>query len=333
MKALFSTLKETYQEFTQDRALRLSAATAYYAVFSLGPLLVLIIGLAGLVFSEARVKQQVGDQLASLVGPKSAQMVQNMMSAQQKTGSSVAATIVGFVGLVLGAAGVFGQLQDSLNTIWGVVAKPAKGLWPLIRDRFFSMAMVLGVGFLLLISMVLSTAVQAFSGYLSGVLSVPQWVPPLLQFALSVIVITLLFALIFKVLPDAKVPWKYVWIGALGTTILFSIGKFLLGLYLQKQAATSPYGAASSLIIVLLYIYYSTVILYFGAEFTQVYARRHGAGIQPSKYAVQITDEERAHQGMPRQEQIEDAARRSEEQPRRPSNPPEASKRPHPGKA
>ncbi len=313
MKSAWKVIKETFNEFSQDRVLRLSAATAYYAIFSIGPLLVLIIGLAGIAFGHEDVKRRVTTELQSTVGKQSAQMVESMMSAQHK-GGKLLATIVGAVGLVLGASGVFGQLQDSLNTIWGVTAKPGKGLWPLIRDRFFSMAMVLGIGFLLLISMALSAAVNAFAQDLGAVLSIPTWVAPAFQFAVSFIVITVLFALIFKVLPDVKVRWRDVWIGAIGTSLLFSLGKLLLRLYLKHQASASPYGAGSAFIIVLLYVYYSSVILYFGAEFTQVYARHRGAEIRPSKYAVRLTDEQYAQQGIPRQEQVEELARRQQQE-------------------
>jgi membrane protein len=312
MKSAWRILKETFTEFSQDRVLRLSAATAYYAVFSIAPLLVLIVGVAGLVFGQEEVRAQVTNQLKSMVGGQSAKMVESMMSAQEK-GGSLLATIIGAVGLVLGASGVFGQLQDSLNTIWGVVTRPGQGIGGLIRARFFSMAMVLGVGFLLLVSLALSAAVNAFAEYLGSALSIPPWVAPVFQFAMSFVVVTVLFASIFKVLPDATVGWRDVWIGAIGTAFLFTLGKFLLGLYLGRQATASPYGAGSAFIMVLLYIYYSSIILYLGAEFTQVYARRNGGEIQPGKYAVRLTDEEYAKQGMPRQGYVEDLARRQQQ--------------------
>ncbi|HWI56139.1 MAG TPA: YihY/virulence factor BrkB family protein, partial [Bacillota bacterium] len=222
------------------------------------------------------------------------------------------ATIVGAVGLVLGATGVFGQLQDSLNTIWGVTTKPGQGIWAFIRDRFFSMAMVLGVGFLLLISMALTAFVTAFTHYISSLVSLPEWVAPVFENLLSFIVISILFALIFKVLPDVKIRWRDVWVGALGTALLFTAGKYLLGLYLGHAAGASAYGAGSAFVVILLYVYYSSLILYFGAEFTQVFAKHQGAHIEPSKYAVQVTDQQRAEQGMPRNRQVEDAARRQQ---------------------
>ncbi|HZR20417.1 MAG TPA: YihY/virulence factor BrkB family protein [Verrucomicrobiae bacterium] len=308
-KFLEATTKETVNEFLQDRAMRLAAATAYYAIFSIGPLLVLTVGLAGVVFGEDAVRREVVQQMRSYVGEKSASMISSMMSARH-TGGSIWATVLGAAALVIGATGAFGQLQDSLNTIWGVTPKPGKNIGAFIRDRFFSMAMVLGVGFVLLVSMALSAFVVAFAGYIGAKVALPAWLVPFLNDAMNFAVISLLFAMIFKVLPDVKIRWRDVGIGAVGTAFLFTVGKFLLGVYLAREATTSAYGAGSAFVVILLYIYYASVILYFGAEFTQVYARYRGARFEPSKYAVRITDFERAEQGMPRQEQIEAAARR-----------------------
>ncbi len=309
VKSSWAILKDTFQSFSDDRTTRLAAATAYYAVFSIGPLLVLIIGVAGLVFGEEKVRTEVTQQVQSFVGGKSANVINSMMTTQQK-GGSLMATIIGGVALVLGATGVFGQLQDSLNTIWGVTTKPGQSIGALIRDRFFSMAMILGIGFLLLLSMALSAFVNMFSHYISSLISMPPWVAVVLNGAASFAVITLLFALIFKVLPDVKVRWRDVWAGAIGTALLFTAGKFVLGWYLGRQADSSAYGTGSALIVLLLYVYYSSMILYLGAEFSKVYARRHGAQIEPSKYAVLMTDEQRAQQGIPRTEKVEDQARK-----------------------
>ena len=173
------------------------------------------------------------------------------------------------------------------------------------------MAMVLAVGFVLLVSMILSAFVVAFSGYIGSIVAVPSWLIPILNDAINFVVISILFALIFKVLPDVRIRWRDVWVGSIGTAFLFTIGKFLLGVYLAREATSSPYGAASSFVVILLYIYYASVILYFGAEFTQVYTRYRGVRIQPSRYAVRITDFERAEQGMPRSSQIEAAVQRT----------------------
>ncbi len=309
MKSIWSYAKDTYNEFSQDRVLRLAAATAYYAVFSIAPLLVLIVGLAGLIFGEETVQREVQQQAASFVGNKSADVLASMMSAQHK-GEGLLATITGGVALVLGATGIFGQLQDALNSIWGVTTRPGASLGAFIRDRFFSMAMVLGIGFLLLVSMALTTAVNAFADYIGRMVSMPPWVAIAFNGVVSFLVIWLLFALIFKVLPDVRTRWRDVWAGAAVTALLFTAGKYLLGLYLKKEVSASAYGTGSALIVILLYVYYSSVILYFGAEFTKVYARRHGSGIQPSKYAVRVTEQQRAQQGMPSQKQVEEAAQR-----------------------
>ncbi|PWU19736.1 MAG: hypothetical protein C5B50_05800, partial [Verrucomicrobia bacterium] len=335
-KSAWTVLKEAVNGFNQDAALRLSAATAYYAVFSIGPLLVLVIGLAGLAFGEDRVAHEVGRQVRSYVGTNSAALVESMMKAQhaddgnkpeaqhtgdeaqatavktQHTRASLMATIIGAVALISGAGGFFGQLQDSLNVIWGVTTKPGKNFWAYIRDRFFSMAMVLGIGFLLLISMALSAFVNAMADRIADMVSIPKWVAPGFHGLVSFGVSTLLFASIFKILPDVRIKWRNVWAGALGTAFLFAIGKEAMGWYIGRQTSASAYGAGSAFIVVLLYIYYSSAILYFGAEFTEAYAKYRGSRIQPSRYAVLLTDEQRAQQGMPTQEQIDQAERRSE---------------------
>jgi membrane protein len=321
LKAVWVLLKETVNEFQQDRTLRLAAATAYYAVFSIGPLLVLVVGLAGVVFGEERVKQEIVRQLQSFVGPQSTKMIESMMSAQERSGSWLA-TIIGGVALIIGASGVFGQLQDSLNTIWGVTTKPGKSMVALIRDRCFSMAMVLGIGFLLLLSMALTAFVNAFASRLGQWISLPPWIAPVFNGLVTFVVISSLFALIFKVLPDVKIRWRDVWIGALGTALLYTLGQFLLGIYLGYETNASAYGLGSAFVVILLYVYYSALILYFGAEFTKVFARRHGTRIEPSSYAVQITDQQRAQQGMPRQEHVEAVARQSENPPRPEAQPP-----------
>jgi membrane protein len=308
-KFLWVTSKETINDFFQDRAMRLAAATAYYAIFSIGPLFVLTVGLTGVVFGEDTVRKEVAHQVRYYVGEKPAAIVNSMMTARQ-TGGSLVATIIGAAALMIGATGAFGQLQDSLNTIWGVTPKPGKSIGVFLRDRFLSMAMVLAVGFLLLVSMILSAFVVAFAGYIGKLVEIPSWLVPVLNDGLNFVVISILFALIFKVLPDVKIRWRNVGVGAVGTALLFTIGKFLLGVYLAREATASAYGAASSFIALLLYIYYASVILYLGAEFTQVYARNRGSRFEPSKYAIRITDFERAEQGMPRDDQIEAAVQR-----------------------
>jgi membrane protein len=209
-------------------------------------------------------------------------------------------TITGVVVLLFGAAGVFGQLQDSLNTIWEVKAKPGGGIGAFIRARFLSLSMVLGTGFLLLVSMALTTFLSAATGSFGRGLPVPEAMAHIFNFTVSFVVISVLFAMIFKYLPDVKVPFRNVWIGAVITALLFTVGKYLLGLYLGRESTASAYGAAGSVIVILMWVYYASVILFFGAEFTQVYAKQTGTKVVPAKYAVPVTEEERAQEGIPR---------------------------------
>ncbi len=306
--SIWNNFKAAGSEFSQDKVTRLGAATAYYTAFSIAPLLVLIVGLAGLIWGQETVRRELAQQVQGLVGQKSAGVISSMMSAQHK-GGSLLATIVGGIALVLGATGAFSQLQDSLNTIWGVTTRPGQSIWAFISARVFSMATVLGIGFLLVVSLALSAFVNSFMHYIGNIISVPHWIVPILNEVVSFVVISVLFALMFKLLPDVKVRWRDVWAGAVGTALLFTIGKYLLGFYLSREASSSAYGAGSAFVIILLYIYYASLILYFGAEYTKVRAGRHGVRVQPSKYAVAMTDSDRVHQGIPTQQQVEDAAR------------------------
>lgn len=298
-KSVWGMLKQTFSEFGEDRVLRHSAALAYYAVFSIGPLLVLIVGVAGLAMGEENVRAKVHEQLTSLLGANSAGMVESMMDAR-KQGGSLLATVIGGVALLIGASGVFGQLQDSLNTIWEVKSKPGQGIWGFIRQRFLSMTMVLGIGFLLLVSMVLTVVLNAFAGYIGGLIGLSETVTHIFNFAFALLMVTVLFALIFKVLPDVRIPWRSVWVGAVGTALLFTAGKYLLGWYLGREGSTSVFGAAAGFVVVLMYVYYSALILFLGAEFTQVYARSTGEAIRPTEHAVPVTENERANEGAPR---------------------------------
>lgn len=299
IKSGFNIIKGTVTEFGEDNVLRLSAALAYYAIFSIGPLLAIVVGVAGLAFGSDSVRHQIHDSLQGMLGENSAKTIDSMMAARSHS-TSLLTTIIGIIALLFGAAGVFGQLQDSLNTIWEVKSKPGAGIWELLRKRFLSFSMVLGVGFLLLVSLALSAALAAFSGKLNQMIPMGDLVGHAVDFIVSFGVITALFAMIFKYLPDVKIPWRKVWIGAIVTALLFTLGKYLLGLYLGRQSTSSAYGAAGSVIVILMWVYYASVILFFGAEFTQVYARRTGATIVPSKHSVPVTEKERAEQGIPK---------------------------------
>jgi membrane protein len=276
-RAWWDLLKETAAKWSADKAPRLGAALSYYTVFSLVPLLVLTIAIAGLAFGQEAAQQSMMAQIESLVGPQSAAALKQMIEIAQKPSSGMVASVIAIGTLLLGASGVFAQLQDALNTVWGVEPKAGRGIWGTIKDRFFSLIAVLGTGFLLLVSLVLSAALAAAGKLFQGWLPGQETVLHLANFALSFGVITLLFAMMFKLLPDAKVAWRDVWIGAGLTSLLFTIGKFLIGMYLGKADVGSAYGAAGSLVILLVWVYYSSQILLYGAEFTAVYANRHGS--------------------------------------------------------
>jgi membrane protein len=225
---------------------------------------------------------------------------------------SILATLLGGLALAFGATGVFIQLQDALNTIWKVAPNPDKGLVHTVRSRILSLAMIVVIGFLLLISLVISAALQALHTYFSTLLPGLDLLWQLVNVVVSIIVISFLFAAVFKILPDAKIKWSDVWVGALATALLFSIGKYLIGLYLGQSSAASLYGAAGSLVLILLWVYYSSLIVFFGAEFTQIYARRSGSNIQPDTDAVVLDERARLNQGIPRREQVETAAVRQD---------------------
>ncbi|MBD3883649.1 YihY/virulence factor BrkB family protein [Phormidium tenue FACHB-886] len=289
LKAIVRLLKETAEEYQTDRVSLWAAALAYYTMFSLAPLLLIAIAIAGSIFGEEAVRGELVNQIQGLVGREGAEAIQSMIQSTQRPDSGgVIATLFGIATLLFGASGVFGQLQDALNTIWQVKPKPGLGWKSFIKSRFLSFAMVLVIGFLLLVSLVLSAVLSAVSTFFSS--RVPDFVilGQFLNFALSFGVITLLFASIYKFLPDVRLPWKDLWVGAAVTSFLFTIGKFLIGLYLGSSSVSSTYGAAGSIVVILIWVFYSAQILLIGAEFTQVYARRRGSGIRPSKHAVRV---------------------------------------------
>ena len=292
-RIMWHLTKEAADDWSHDRAPRLGAALAYYTVFSLVPFLVVVISVIGLVFGQEAAQSAILSQIADLVGQQTAAAIKDMIQRADQPSTGLFATGLAVATLLLGASGVFGQLQDALNTVWGVEAKEGRGVWGFIKDRFLSFVAVLGTGFLLLVSLILSSALAAFGKWFGELLPLPETVLQLINFAVSFVIITGLFALIFKILPDAKVAWRDVWIGAALTAALFTIGKFALGLYLGKSNVASAYGAAGSLVLVLLWVYYSAQILLYGAEFTQVYANRVGERIVPAPDA-RVTDPDKA---------------------------------------
>jgi membrane protein len=298
-KNAFSLLKQTGVEWLDDKAPQLGAALAYYTVFSLAPLVLVLLAIIGLLFRDdpAGAWTRVTEQMGYFLDKSAVQVVTDIAAEASKPGKSTIATIVGVALALFGASGVFGQLQDALNTIWGVKAKPGEGIMSFLRARFVSFAMLGGVFFLLLVSLTVEALLKGFSHYvqshLPGGLAIAVSVYLVFDFA----VVVMLFAMIFKFLPDAEIQWRDVWIGAVMTAIFFGLGKWALGLYLGSGSASSAYGAASSLITLLLWIYYSSQILLFGAEFTQVYANQAGRNVKPSEHAVPIvaTEVEKKH--------------------------------------
>lgn len=288
ISSFWSLLRETFQAWQTDKVPLWAAALAYYTAFSLAPLLVIAIAIAGAVFGQEAARGEVVGQIQGLVGKQGAEAIQAMLQNTQQPGSGgLLATVVGVGALLLGASGVFGQLQDAMNAIWGVEPKPGRGVRFLLQNRFMSFAMVLVIGFLLLVSLVLSAALAALSAFLGNLFPDLTIISRLLNFFISLGVMITLFALIYKVIPDVKVPWRYLWTGAIFTAFLFNVGKFLIGVYLGSGSVSSTYSAAASLGIILLWVYYSAQILLFGAEFTKVYAQRYGPHrIQPVKDAV-----------------------------------------------
>ena len=291
---VFSLLKQTFQEWLQDKAPQLGAALAYYTVFSLAPLILVLLAIIGVIFRDdpAGAWHKITQQMSYFLDPSALQVVQNIAEKASQPGKSTIATIIGITLAIFGASGVFGQLQDALNTIWGVKAKPTQGIWGFLRSRFLSFAMVAGICFLLLVSLAIEALLKGFSHYVQSVLPGGIVIAVTVYLVFDFAVVVLLFAMIFKFLPDVQIQWRDVWIGAIITAILFGIGKWLLGFYLGSGAAGSAYGAASSLITLLLWVYYSSQILLFGAEFTQVYAARSGRAFKPSEYAVRVETKE-----------------------------------------
>jgi membrane protein len=293
-KNAFGLFKQTAIEWLDDKAPQLGAALAYYTVFSLAPLVLILLAIIGVIFRDdpAGAWSRVTEQMGYFLDRSAVQVVTDIAQEASKPGKSTIATIVGIALALFGASGVFGQLQDALNTIWGVKAKPGQGFMSFLRARFVSFGMLGGVFFMLLVSLTIEALLKGFSHYVQSALPGGLAIAVSVYLIFDFTVVTVLFAMIFKFLPDAEIEWRDVWIGAMITALLFGVGKWALGLYLGSGAAASAYGAASSLITLLLWIYYSSQILLFGAEFTQVYANWAGRQVKPSEHAVPIETKE-----------------------------------------
>lgn len=274
-----------------DKAPRLGAALSFYTIFAMPPLFMIAIFMASLVFDPDSVRTQMFTEVGGLIGKKSAEAIQAAMAAQYQTHKGLMASAIAIVTLIITATGLFIELQDALNTVWRVEVKPGRGVWGFVRDRLLSFAMVVGIGFLLLVSLLVSTALAAFSKYVNELMPGLGILPVVMGDVISFLVILVLFALIFKVLPDVKIAWRDVWVGGVVTSLLFTAGKFLLGWYLGRSTTVSAYGGAGSIVLILLWVYYSAQILFFGAEITKVYANRFGTRLRPVSYARWVSPE------------------------------------------
>ncbi|HTF84440.1 MAG TPA: YihY/virulence factor BrkB family protein [Cellvibrio sp.] len=300
IKSMGSLLKETFTQWINRDPFRNSTVIAYYTIFSLPGLLIIIINLAGYFFEQQAVSNEINQQVRALVGSKAAQDVQAIVSNASQSEGFTLSSVISLATLLFGATGVFYQLQQTLNVMWEVKPQPKRKLLKLVMDRLFSFGLILVVGFLLLVSLVLSTVLSMISNWVAAYFSDSlNIVFRLLDISVSLGVITLLFAAIYKFLPDAEIEWRDVWIGALVTSLLFVLAKFALGLYFAYSDPGSAYGAAGSIILIMLWVSYAGMILFFGAEFTRVYARHHGRQIVPSDYAVSTAAESKQPDKQP----------------------------------
>lgn len=293
MANTWKIFKQSVTEFLNDNCIKLSASLSYYTIFALGPTLIIIISFAGIFLGREAVEGKLYDQIKMLIGSAAAIQVQSIIANLQQSNQSVTAAIIGFVLLILGATGVFTEIQGSINYIWSIRAKPKKGWLKFIINRLISFSLVISCGFILLVSLVINAVMELLNEKLQYYFqSVTIVVFYILNWALIFAVITALFAIIFKVLPDATIRWKDATVGAAFTALLFMLGKFLISLYIGKSNVGFTYGAAGSIIVILVWVYYSSLILYFGAEFTKIYSIQHGAGIKPIQTAVFIIKHE-----------------------------------------
>lgn len=286
LKDILSIFKTTFKEWNEKDPFRQSAVIAYYAIFSIPGLLVLIIAIAGYFFGPDTVNQNLIAQITETIGKESAMQIKDMLEKSTSEKSTTWGSIIGISVLLIGATGVFVELQKTLNLIWHVKVKPQNGYWLILKSRLFSFGLILAIAFLLIISLVISTALVAMSSWIKVDTSEFMIVVfEIINFMISLVVISLLFAMIFKILPDAKIEWKHVWLGSLVTGILFTIGKTALSYYFGKAEPASVYGAAGSIILILLWVSYSSMILFFGAEFTATFAKKYSGIVPPSDIA------------------------------------------------
>ena len=276
MKGLLDLFKTAFAEWRKDQSAVLGAALAYYTVFSLAPLLLIALAVAGLVFGEEAARNQISSQISGLIGAQAAEGVNDMVASASKKSTGAIATVLGIGALILGASGVFGQLQAAMNQIWDVEPKAKGGILKFFKDRFLSISMVMGTCFLLLVSLLASAAISTVTSRFGAAGDARSALLQVADFVISFVVITVMFAALFKFLPETRVEWRDCWLGAIFTSLLFAAGKVLIGVYIGRSGIASSYGAAGSVLVILLWVYYSAQILFFGAELTKAYAERVG---------------------------------------------------------
>jgi membrane protein len=281
IRTFFRVFKAAAANYSLDKVPRLSASLAYYTVFSMSPLFVLVVAIAGLYYGTEEARTQLFHQFKDTIGEQGASALQSILAQASKPAAGKIASLIAGITLLLGATGLFVELQDALNTIWNVQMRSGQGIKGFVRNRLLTFAMVAGIGFLLLVSLILTAVLAALGKFMGDRFPLLEPVGQLLNIVASFVVIMLLFAMIFKILPDVRIQWRDVWVGAALTSFFFNLGKFLIGYYLGKSSVSSAYGAAGSLAVILLWVYYSAQILFFGAEFTEVYANKFGGRLAP----------------------------------------------------
>jgi membrane protein len=291
-KQLWPVLRRTISAWSGHEAPRLGAALAFYSLLSLAPLVILVVSIVGLVFGHTAAQEQIAAQVEGMIGKEGGDTVREMIQHGSRPSEGVTASLIGLATLIFGASGVFGELQAALNRMWDVPEDRDKSMWTKVRERLFSFGMVLSVGFLLLVSLLISAGLASLGKFMGGFLPLPEFVLHLIDLGISVAAISILFALIFKYVPEAPIAWRDVWPGAIVTAAFFTGGKFLIGLYLGKAAVGSAYGTAGSLVVVVVWIYYSAMIFLFGAEFTHVLAQEREMQAEPrAGFEMQTTRE------------------------------------------
>jgi membrane protein len=292
-KGIIDFIKAVVEKWSNDKAPKLAASLAFYTIFSLSPLLIIIISIAGLLFGAEAARGEIVTEIEDLIGREGAQVVQTALKNSADSETGIISLVISLVTLIIGSTVVFIELQDSLDMIWKVKPKPGRSMIKgLIKDRVRSFALVIGTGFLLLVSLLVSAGINAVSNFLQDRIDLPFDLMQIINIVISLGIMFLLFGLIYKVLPDVHISWGDVWVGALVTAALFNVGKYLISLYLGTNTLGSTYGAAGSLVILLLWVYYSSMILFLGAEFTQVYANKYGSGIRPTSKFMKYSNED-----------------------------------------